>query len=69
MRYFIKEWSNQTATLFAEDGYALEIYDSVDDAINSCIYDCMVEPDFIESHNNYLGASPIDFDNSFIESH
>ena len=69
MKYFIKEWSDNTATLIAEDGYALEIYNSVDEAIDACVSDCMVEPDFIESHENYLGASPIDFDNNFIETH
>ncbi len=69
MKYYIKEWSDHTATLIAEDGYALEIYDTVDEAVDVCLYDCMVEPDFIESHENYLGASPIDVDNSFIESY
>lgn len=68
MKYFIKEWPDNTATLIAEDGYALEIYSSVDEAIDACIYDCMVEPDFIEKHENYLGSSPIDFDNNFIET-
>ncbi len=68
MKYYIKEWSNHTAILFAEDGYALEIYNSVETATKSCVRDCGVEPDFIESHVNYLAASPLNFDASFIQA-
>lgn len=66
MKYYIKEWSNSTASLFAEDGYPLVRYETVDEAIRACQTQCMVEPDYIESHCNYLGASPQDFENSFI---
>ena len=52
MKYFIKEWSDHTATLIAEDGYALEIYSSVDEAIDACVSDCMIEPDYIEKHDS-----------------
>jgi hypothetical protein len=66
MQYYIKEWSDQTASLIAEDGYSLDLFENVYDAIDACIYDCMVEPEYIERHNNYLGASPLDFESSFI---
>jgi len=68
MKYFIREWADNTASLIAEDGYPLDIYASVEDAIDACMFDCMVEPDYIESHKNYLGTSPLDVDNSFIDS-
>jgi len=66
MQYYIKDWSDQTASLVAEDGYSLDTFDSVDDAFDACTYDCMVEPEYIERHNNYLGASPLDFESSFV---
>jgi hypothetical protein len=66
MQYHIKEWHDQTASLIAEDGYPLDLFDSVDDAVDACLTDCMVEPDFIERHSNYLGTSPIDFETSFV---
>jgi hypothetical protein len=68
MQYYIKEWSDRTASLIAEDGYALDIFDSIDEAIDACIYDCMVEPEYIERHNSYLGASPLDVESGFCES-
>jgi hypothetical protein len=66
MRYFIKEWSYQTASLIAEDGYALDTFASNNDAIDACVIQCNVEPEFIERHLNYLGKSPIDFETSFV---
>jgi len=66
MQYFIKEWHDQTATLMAEDGHSLDTFGNVSDAIDACLMDCMVEPDYIESYSNYLGASPLDFESSFI---
>jgi len=66
MRYYIKEWSDQTASLIAEDGYALDIFANIYDAIDACIIQCNVEPEFIERHFNYLGKSPQDFESSFV---
>lgn len=66
MQYYIKEWSDQTASLIAEDGYSLDTFESIGDAIDACVYDCMVDPEYIETHNNYLGASPLDFESSFV---
>ena len=68
MQYFIREWADQTATLIAEDGYALSDFDSIDDAIDACIEDCLVEPEWIESYFNYLGSSPMDYDATFLDS-
>ena len=66
MKYYIREWSDHSASLIAEDGYALDVYESLDDAINACVFDCMVEPEYIESHASYLAVSPNDFEGSFI---
>jgi hypothetical protein len=66
MQYYIKEWSDQTASLIAEDGYSLDRFENIEDAIEACLSDCMVEPEYIEKHNNYLGASPTDFESSFV---
>ena len=66
MQYYIKEWSDQTASLIAEDGCALDTFGSLGDAIDACVYDCMVDPEYIEKHDNYLGASPLDFESSFV---
>jgi len=66
MQYYIKEWHDQTATLVAEDGYSLDTFASISDAINACLMDCMVEPDHIEHYSNYLGSSPLDFESSFV---
>jgi len=66
MRYYIKEWSDQTASLIAEDGYSLDTFQTIGDAIDACFYDCLVEPDYIEKHNSYLGASPSDFESGFV---
>jgi len=66
MKYFIKEWSDHSASLVAEDGYALELYNSLEDAIDACVYECLVEPEYIERHASYLAVSPNDFEGGFI---
>ncbi len=66
MQYHIKEWSDQTASLIAEDGYSLDVFENIDDAIDACVYDCLVEPVYIERHNSYLGGSPTDIESSYI---
>lgn len=66
MQYFIKEWPDNTASLIAEDGYTLDTFENIIEAIEVCSSECMVEPAFIESHSNYLAASPVDFESSFV---
>ncbi len=66
MQYHIKEWSDQSASLIAEDGHSLDVFSSVGEAIDACLYDCLVEPEYIEKHNSYLGSSPLDFEASFV---
>jgi hypothetical protein len=66
MQYYIKEWSDMTASLVAEDGYTLDTYDNTEDAIDACISHCLVEPRFIERHFCYLDSSPLDFESSFL---
>ena len=68
MQYYIKEWHDQTASLIAEDGYFLDTFENVDQAVGACVEDCMVEPAFIQKHSNYLGSAPTDFESSFINS-
>lgn len=66
MQYYIKEWHDKTASLIAEDGYSLDTFDCIDDAIDACLMDCRVEPEYIERHANYLGTSPLDIESNFI---
>jgi hypothetical protein len=66
MQYYIKEWPDQTASLVAKDGYVLDIFINIYDAIEACVLECMVEPEYIERHFNYLAASPMDFESSFL---
>lgn len=66
MKYYIKEWSDHSASLIAEDGIVLDVFDNLFDAINACNHECMVEPEFIESHVNYFGHSPLDFESSYL---
>lgn len=68
MQYFIKEWSNRSASIYAEDGHLLETFKSVKDAIRACRKDCRVEPMSIESHFSYLEGSPVDFEYSFVSA-
>lgn len=66
MQYYIKEWPDHSASLIAEDGYTLDTFESIGEAIDACNVECLVEPEHIESHFNYLANSPIDFESSFI---
>ena len=66
MQYFIKEWPDRTASIYAEDGYLLETFESLKEALRTCRKDCRVEPMSIESHFSYLQGSPVDFEYSFV---
>ena len=66
MQYFIKEWPDNSASLIAEDGYTLETFENIIDAVDACTYECMVEPEYIEGHTNYSGNSPHDFESGFV---
>jgi len=66
MQYYIKEWPDLTASLIAEDGYSLDIFESTDDAIAACITGCLVEPEYIERYDSYPASPPVDFESSFI---
>ena len=66
MQYFIKEWSDHSASLVAEDGYSLDTFESIDDAMDACLSGCMVYPEYVERHDSYLAGSPVDFESSFI---
>lgn len=41
MQYYINEWPDQTASLIAEDGYSLDTFENLGDAIDADIYDCL----------------------------
>lgn len=66
MNYFIKEWPDRKATIYAEDGYVLETFKSLKEAVKVCRKDCQVEPMSVESHFSYLHGSPNDFEYSFV---
>ena len=66
MQYYIKEWPDMTASLVAEDGYTLDTFENTDEAIETCITQCMVNPGHIKKHFCYLDASPVDFESSFL---
>ena len=66
MKYHIIEWSDHSASLVAEDGYSLDTFESIDDAIDACINGCMVYPDHIEKLDGILATHPLDFEPGFI---
>lgn len=67
MQYHIREWGNQSASLIAEDGHTLSHFATVEDALEACVEDCLVEPEFIESYGTYLESSPLDYDGDFLD--
>lgn len=67
MQHHIKEWSDQTASLIAEDGHSPGVFESLGEAIDACCHDCLVEPEYIDTHSNCPGASPVDFESGFVE--
>lgn len=52
MQYYVRELCDQRAVLIAEDGYPLSTFDTVDDAVATCIIDCRVAPLWIEWHRD-----------------
>jgi len=50
MKYYIKEWPDQTASLIAEDGHSLDTFSCIDEASDVCIEECLVEPIRIERY-------------------
>lgn len=73
MQYFIKEWTDRTASIYAEDGYLLETFASVQEAILACRNDCLVEPmrvesPYLELESRNLQSSPLDFEHSFVDA-
>ncbi len=70
MQYFIKEWPDHTATLYAEDGYALKTFLSVEAATSVCRKDCLVEPIIVENpyakiKRRFLFGASADFEYSY----
>lgn len=71
MQYFIKEWPDRTASIYAEDGYLLEKFESLKEALRACRKDCLVEPMWVESpfsktKRRYLQGSPVNFEYRFV---
>ncbi len=52
MQYYIRQLPDERALLIAEDGYPLSRFDSVDDAVATCIVECRVVPLWIEWYDN-----------------
>lgn len=67
MNYFVKEWPDRKASIVAEDGYLLQTFNNVTEAIRVCRQGCRVDPSHVESHYCYLQSSPLDFEASFVQ--
>lgn len=72
MQYYIREWYDRSASLIAEDGYTLNTYPTVNEAVTACIEHCRTEPLFIERFNefptlsieeSYLSTSALEYCN------
>ena len=50
MQYYVREQQDKTALLIAEDGHPLSTFDCVDEAVATCIIECLVAPMWIEWH-------------------
>ena len=66
MQYFIKEWSDNMASLVAEDEFTLATFENIVEAAESCSFECSLEPEYIESYSDYPDASSLDFESSYI---
>lgn len=66
MDYFVKEWPNRKASIVAEDGYLLDTFNTLKEAIFACRQGCHIDPLHVESHHSYLQSSPLDFEASFV---
>jgi len=58
MEYFVKEWSDKTASIFAEDGYILDTYSCIYEAVKVCREECLVEPMWVETSDDH--QSPLE---------
>lgn len=50
MHYFVRELVDKRAVLIAEDGYPLSVFANVNEAVATCIVDCLTAPLWIEWH-------------------
>lgn len=48
MQYYVKERLDEKVALIAADGYALDVFDSVDEAVSICVKECRTVPLWIE---------------------
>ncbi len=44
MQYYIKEWQEDSASLITDDDYLVELFESIDDAIEAYAYDRVIQP-------------------------
>lgn len=52
MHYFVRELVDKRAVLIAEDGYPLSVFPNVNEAVATCIVDCLTAPLWIEWHRD-----------------
>lgn len=52
MHYFVRELVDKRAVLIAEDGYPLSVFANVNEAVATCIVDCLTAPLWIEWHRD-----------------
>jgi len=44
VQYYIKEWQEDSVSLITEDNYPVELFASIDDAIEAYACDCNIQP-------------------------
>lgn len=66
MNYYVREMTDKSAVLVAEDGYELGSFPSVKIAVSVCVEECQSSPLYVERHYSYLESSPADFESSFL---
>lgn len=51
MQYYVKEWADNKVSLIAEDGYILENFNTIAEAVVTCVKECLVWPQRVERYH------------------
>lgn len=54
MQYYVKEWADNKVSLIAEDGYILENFNTIAEAVVTCVKECLVWPQRVERYQDML---------------
>ena len=60
MYYFTNEWPDNTVPLIDGDGYAIGLFDNVEETVDDYFYHDLSEPELIGDDNN-LDAELLDY--------